>query len=57
MAQDLFDPLIRIEAPRADDALLTLMHPRAQVDRVLASEPNQGLVHLDPDTVMSPGLR
>ncbi len=55
LAQNLFDDLIRIDAPRADDALVMLMHPRAQVDRVLSSEPNQGLIHLDPDTVMSPG--
>ena len=55
LAHDMFDALIRVEAPRADDRLLTLMHPKGQVDRVLASEPVQGLVHLDPDTVMSPG--
>ncbi len=55
LAHDMFDALIRIEAPRADDSLLTLMHPKGQVDRVLTSEPDQGLVHLDPDTVMSPG--
>ncbi|MEM7123257.1 MAG: histone deacetylase family protein [Pseudomonadota bacterium] len=55
LAHDMFDALIRVEAPRADDSLLTLMHPKGQVDRVLAAEPNQGLVHLDPDTVMSPG--
>lgn len=50
-----FQALERIVAPPASDALLLLMHPRAQIDRVLTSEPVHGLVNLDADTVMSPG--
>jgi acetoin utilization deacetylase AcuC-like enzyme len=50
-----FDALVRRQAPRASDCKLWLMHPKPFVDRVLSAEPVQGLVHLDPDTVMSPG--
>jgi acetoin utilization deacetylase AcuC-like enzyme len=55
LAGEGFAGLTRVEPPKADDALLRLMHPQEHIDRVLTSEPVQGLVHLDPDTVMSPG--
>jgi len=55
LSESAFDALERHGAPRANDADLELMHPKSHIDRVLSSEPVQGLVHLDPDTVMSPG--
>ncbi|MEX2647772.1 MAG: histone deacetylase family protein, partial [Alphaproteobacteria bacterium] len=43
------------EAPRATTAQLARAHDRGYVERVLASVPPQGHLHLDPDTVISPG--
>lgn len=43
-----------IDAPAASDEQLCLAHDRAYVERVLAAIPQQGLVSLDPDTVVGP---
>ena len=50
-----FAGLERREAPRADAAQLTLVHPASHVERILGAVPAEGLAHLDPDTAMSPG--
>ena len=50
-----FAALERHEAPRVALDRLALVHPREHVDAVLAAAPTSGHVHLDPDTVMSPG--
>ncbi|BCX88583.1 hypothetical protein MIN45_P0952 [Methylomarinovum tepidoasis] len=50
-----FQALLRREAPRADDALLRLVHTDDHIETVFASIPKQGHVWLDPDTVVSPG--
>jgi acetoin utilization deacetylase AcuC-like enzyme len=50
-----FGALQRREAPMATVDQLSRMHPRAHVERILAAEPQSGLVRLDPDTAMSPG--
>ncbi len=42
------------EAPRAETAQLTRVHPRDHVDRVLSAVPKEGHYSLDPDTVLSP---
>jgi acetoin utilization deacetylase AcuC-like enzyme len=55
LAGDGFRALDRVVAPPAGNAQLSLMHPQSQIDQVLTSEPVHGLVHLDADTVMSPG--
>ncbi|MDQ2971745.1 MAG: histone deacetylase family protein [Pseudomonadota bacterium] len=50
-----FASLQRIEAPRATREQLLRVHDVAYVDRIFDASPRQGLVHLDPDTGMSPG--
>lgn len=43
------------DAPLAEDAQLLRVHPREYVEHVRNSSPAHGIVHLDPDTAMSPG--
>ena len=50
-----FAALERHEAPRAGRDRLELVHPAGFVDALLAASPASGHIHLDPDTVMSPG--
>ncbi len=50
-----FAALDRREAPRADDAQLTLVHPVLHVQRVLGAVPPQGRARIDGDTALSPG--
>ncbi|HUO92104.1 MAG TPA: histone deacetylase family protein [Rhizomicrobium sp.] len=56
---EAFASLVRIEAPRADDAALLRAHARQHVDAVktvFAAEASaRGYCQLDPDTVMSAG--
>lgn len=47
--------LVRHEAPRATMAQLTRVHPPDYVAALEAAAPQRGIVHLDPDTAMSPG--
>ena len=47
--------LDRREAPLVDHEDLLRVHPQAYIDAILDAAPRQGLVRLDPDTVMSPG--
>jgi acetoin utilization deacetylase AcuC-like enzyme len=54
-AAAVFDGLDRREAPKATIEQIARMHPRAHVERVLATVPESGLVRLDGDTAMSPG--
>jgi acetoin utilization deacetylase AcuC-like enzyme len=43
------------EAPLATVAQLARAHPRDYIETVQAAAPERGIVHLDPDTAMSPG--
>jgi acetoin utilization deacetylase AcuC-like enzyme len=43
------------DAPLAEVEQLLRVHPREYVDHVHNSSPAHGIVHLDPDTAMSPG--
>ncbi len=52
-----FNTLERREAGEADIEQLCLVHERGYVDEVFQTLPAQGLVRLDPDTVLSPGSR
>ena len=54
LAADRFAALDRREAPKADLAALARVHPAGYVERLLAAVPEDGLVRIDPDTVMSP---
>ena len=43
------------EAPRATLDQLARVHPREYIEAIHAAAPARGIVHLDPDTAMSPG--
>ena len=54
-AVGLFDHLAQYEAPLATDADLARVHPDDYIQMIRDAAPEQGVVHLDPDTAMSPG--
>ena len=43
------------EAPRATIDQIARVHPRDYIETIQAAAPSRGIVHLDPDTAMSPG--
>jgi acetoin utilization deacetylase AcuC-like enzyme len=43
------------DAPLAENEQLLRVHPQAHIDMLHASSPEHGIVHVDPDTAMSPG--
>lgn len=43
------------DAPLADVAHLLRVHPQSYIDTLRATAPEHGIVHVDPDTAMSPG--
>jgi acetoin utilization deacetylase AcuC-like enzyme len=43
------------DAPLATDDQLARVHPRDYIEALRAAAPERGIVHLDPDTAMSPG--
>jgi acetoin utilization deacetylase AcuC-like enzyme len=47
--------LDRHDAPVVDDAHLARVHPRNYINAIKAAAPDDGIVHLDPDTAMSRG--
>jgi len=55
LAASEFKGLKREEAPRADLAVIELVHPKAYVEMVQAEIPKQHHNWLDADTVVSPG--
>ena len=59
LSHDLFKDLVREEAPLRDDVeqAILLAHPEHYLEMVKQARPGQSeeAVHLDPDTVMSPG--
>jgi acetoin utilization deacetylase AcuC-like enzyme len=50
----IWDRLLRHQAPLVTKRQLCRVHDEAYVDAVMAAEPNQGRVYLDPDTSMAP---
>jgi acetoin utilization deacetylase AcuC-like enzyme len=55
LAGEAFAGLKRVEAPLVDRSAVIRVHPEPYVDRLEAAAPRQGLVRLDPDTLLSPG--
>jgi acetoin utilization deacetylase AcuC-like enzyme len=55
LASDLFDDLVRLEAPLGRDDDILRAHAAELVERVRAMAPDEGFEYLDPDTAMSPG--
>jgi acetoin utilization deacetylase AcuC-like enzyme len=52
-----FDALQRAEAPAGDFDTICRVHDAAYVEALFEAMPARGLVHLDPDTALSPGTR
>ncbi len=50
-----FEPLMRVEAPLAEDAHILRAHPHSHIELIRTTNPAEGRVSLDPDTHMSPG--
>ncbi len=57
LATPEFSGLIRISPPLGTQQQISLIHPRAHIDAVLAAVPEHGERHIDPDTVLSPGSK
>lgn len=55
LSDQAFAALIRREAPLCDLDKIRLLHDSRYIDALQAAAPHDGLIHLDPDTVMSPG--
>ncbi len=55
VSSGLGDLLRHFEAPEVSDEQLLRVHTPAHVEHIAKVSPSTGFVHLDPDTVMSPG--
>ena len=55
LATEPFAFLDRREAPKLALDVIEHVHPRFYIESILEAEPTKGYVHLDPDTVVSPG--
>ena len=55
LENERFVNLARERAPEGKRDVVELVHPTAYVDEIADAAPEDGLVRLDPDTVMSPG--
>lgn len=53
LEDERFGKLRRAEAPGMDRTATLRVHPAHYVDAIEAATPAQGIIHLDPDTVMS----
>ena len=51
---EAFDPLDRVESPKANAEKVLLAHPEEFLDRVRSAIPQEGIVHIDADTSASP---
>ena len=54
LSDEVFEPLVRREAPAASPEQLARAHPAAFVEAVLGAIPDQGFARIDADTVVSP---
>jgi acetoin utilization deacetylase AcuC-like enzyme len=52
---EAFNALVREQAPMADADTVALCHPMDYVEAIREASPDQGLIGIDADTVMSPG--
>ncbi len=55
LSHESFGALKREQAPLADRAVIERIHPARYVDAIFDAIPDQGLIRIDPDTVLSPG--
>ena len=50
-----FDGLVKVESPKSTFEILSLAHDSRYVESIFELMPKQGNIHLDPDTILSPG--
>ena len=50
-----FNYLKRIEAPKIDFKIVEMVHQTDYIEKVMDVLPTEGRIHLDPDTILSPG--
>jgi acetoin utilization deacetylase AcuC-like enzyme len=56
LSHEIFAPLVREEASQpGSDEMIARVHPQEYIDAIRDAAPDSGLVHLDGDTLMSPG--
>ncbi|MGU3384847.1 histone deacetylase family protein [Methylobacterium sp. D53M] len=55
LEDERFAGLVRATAPRGEIEAVTLAHPRAYVDALVAAVPEHGMVGIDSDTILSAG--
>ncbi|CAN7497436.1 histone deacetylase family protein [Bosea sp. LjRoot90] len=55
LEEERFTALQRVEAPEGTLAQVLLCHPAAYADAIIAAAPQDGLVQIEADTIMSPG--
>jgi acetoin utilization deacetylase AcuC-like enzyme len=55
LENEVFQMLVRDQAPLGTLDQAALAHPRAYIDRIESAVPSEGIVQLDADTSMSPG--
>ncbi len=55
LSHEIFAPLVREQAPSAEDSVIARVHPQAYIDAIRQTAPQTGSVHIDGDTLMSPG--
>jgi acetoin utilization deacetylase AcuC-like enzyme len=55
LEDEQFQSLQRVEAPRGELETIALCHPMDYVEELRDATPQDGLIHIDADTSMSPG--
>ncbi len=55
LAHERFQSLYRLQAPGGDHQAILRVHPKEYVEAIEKAAPEQGYVHVDGDTIMSPG--
>ncbi len=55
LEQERFADLVRESAPVADLETICLAHPEIYVSQLRDASPEEGMIHIDDDTAMSPG--
>jgi acetoin utilization deacetylase AcuC-like enzyme len=55
LSGDAFQTLVRREAPHGEPEAIARVHPADYVRAIESARPSEGHVHLDADTILSPG--
>ncbi|WP_370318826.1 histone deacetylase family protein [Oricola sp.] len=54
LADEVFDPLDRVDAPEGDPETIRYAHPEDHIERVIAQIPETGIARVDADTCAGP---